>query len=122
MCLRLRRASRRSPTMNRQYRTLVLCLSAVLLLAASGCQRSATPNPPKPPAPSPDEQIRATTQRLAEEAVGLKLDKVLAADHKDNFSGLRTDNITFSQRLDSRTFFAYDKRFSDTKATGMFTG
>ena len=108
--------------MNRQYPTLELCLSVLLLLAASGCGRSATSNPPTPPAPSPDAQIRATTQRIAEEAVGLTLGKVLAADHRDNFSGLRTDNITFSQRLDSRTFFAYDNRFSDTKSTGMFTG
>lgn len=109
-----RRAGRR--TMNRQT---YLCVA--LVLAALGVQSAAAQTPAQNAAGSPNERaIRARTQQIAVEALGLKLDKVLAAGHQDNFSGLRTDDVTFSQRLDSRTFFAYDKRFSNTKETGLF--
>jgi len=95
-------------------------LSIVALLATFGCQTQGGFGTPSNTTLSPDEQeIQRRTKHVAVETLHLKLDKDVTAGHKDNFSGLRTENISFSQRLDSRTFFAYDKRFSNTKETGM---
>ncbi len=106
--------------MNPNPRKILPAAAAAMLLAAAGCQKAPAPEP-KPAGPSAEElEIQNTTRRLAAEALGLKLDKVVASGHKDNFSGLQTDNVAFSQRLDSRTFFAYDRRFSSTKETGIY--
>jgi len=70
--------------------------------------------------PAEDQQLQARTKQLAVETLGLKLEGSVDAGHRDNFSGLRTENVTFTQRLDSRTFIAYDKRFSDTAKTGIY--
>jgi len=69
---------------------------------------------------SEEQEIQKTTKHIAVETLHLKLEKDVTAGHKDNFSGLRTANITFTQRLDSRTFIAYDKRFSNAKETGIY--
>ena len=107
--------------MNPNLSKILSAATAAMLLAAAGCQKAPAPEPPKPAGPSAEElQIQNTTRTIAAEALGLKLDKVVASGHKDNFSGLQTDNVTFSQRLDSRTFFAYDRRFSSTKETGIY--
>ena len=108
--------------MNTILRKIQISIGAALLLAAIGCQKSAEPEKPNDGGLSPQEQsIQAATRQLATETLGLKLEKDVTAGHKDNFSGLRTENITFTQRLDSRTFIAYDKRFSNTKDSGMYT-
>ena len=107
--------------MNPTLRKTSLAAAAAILLAAAGCQKAPAPEAPKPAGPSAEElEIQNTTRRIAAEALGLKLDKVVASGHKDNYSGLQTDNVTFSQRLDSRTFFVYDRRFSSTKETGIY--
>jgi hypothetical protein len=114
--------------MNTCFNKVMLSLGAAALLAVSGCQKSPAPgtsNNPAPstnnPGPSTEEQeIQRRTRQVAVEALGLKLEEGVTAGHKDNFSGLRTDNLTFSQRLDSRTFFAYDRRFSDPKQSGTY--
>lgn len=106
--------------MNPILKTITLAVGAAALLAAAGCQK-APPEPPKSTGPSAEElEIQNRTRQIAVEALGLKLDKVVTSGHKDNFAGLQTDDITFSQRLDSRTFFAYDRRFSNTKETGLY--
>ena len=107
--------------MNPYLRKTSLAAAAAILLGAAGCQKAPAPEAPKPAGPSAEElEIQNATRRIAAEALGLKIDKIVASGHKDNFSGLQTDNVTFSQRLDSRTFFAYDRRFSSTKETGIY--
>lgn len=102
--------------MNRINRALALCVSAIAFVGVAGCK----PTPISDPPTSPQTQILAATHEIAANTLGLKLDNVLESDQKDNFAGLRTENITFSRRLDSRTFFAYDRRFSDTIKTGFY--
>ena len=105
--------------MNNKIKKITLLFGTALLVVAFGCQQS--PEKPNDGGLSPQEQaIQSATKQLATETLGLKLEKDVTAGHKDNFSGLRTENITFTQRLDSRTFIAYDKRFSDTKQFGMY--
>jgi hypothetical protein len=106
--------------MNPHFQKVALCLGAIALLAASGCQRPVSPEPPKNTGPSAEElEIQNRTRQIATETLGLKLENDVTVGHKDNFSGLRTADITFSQRLDSRTFLVYDRRFSDTKEAGV---
>jgi hypothetical protein len=107
--------------MNLRFRKIALSCGIAALLASSGCQKSPSPEPVKATGPSAEEQqIQNRTLQVAVEALGLKLEENVAAGHKDNFSGLRTVNISFTQRLDSRTFLAYDRRFSDTRETGIY--
>ena len=107
--------------MNKKLTEILLPLAAVLLFATFGCQKSSGPETAGNAGLSPEEQkIQTATKQLATETLGLKLEKDVTAGHKDHFSGLRTDNITFTQRLDSRTYVVYDKRFSSTKETGMY--
>src|SRR5262252_441713 len=111
--------SERRTIMNNSPKKIASTLGVALLLTAFGCQQS--PEKPNDGGLSPQEQaIQNATRQLATETLGLKLEKEVTAGHKDNFSGLRTENITFTQRLDSRTFIAYDKRFSSTKESGMY--
>lgn len=107
--------------MNNTLMKIVLPIGATLLCFAFGCQKAAEPEKTAGGGLSPQEQaIQNTTRQLAVDTLGLKLEKDVTAGHKDNFSGLRTENITFTQRLDSRTFIAYDKRFSNTKESGVY--
>jgi hypothetical protein len=64
--------------------------------------------------------LQESTKRIAVETLGLKLEGKPESGHSANFSGLRTENLTFTQRLDSRTFIAYDRRFSQTKEKGVY--
>lgn len=107
--------------MTLKFRKIALGCGVAALVASSGCQKSPSPEPVKSPGPSAEElEIRNKTRQVAVEALGLKLEKDVTAGHQDNFSGLRTVNITFTQRLDSRTFLAYDRRFSDTREIGIY--
>lgn len=107
--------------MNRILKNLTLILSVTLVVSLASCQQSSSPEPAPNSGLSPEEQqVQAKTKQLATETLGLKLEGAVDAGHKDNFSGLRTENVTFTQRLDSRTFIAYDKRFSDTAKTGIY--
>ena len=107
--------------MNNNLKALALVFTATLALTAFGCQQSKTPDASTNPGLSvEDQQLQAKTKQIAVESLGLKLEGSVDSGHQDNFSGLRTENISFTQRLDSRTFIAYDKRFSDTPKTGIY--
>jgi hypothetical protein len=114
-------SAKRITIMKTNSKLFAVLLGAIVCISLSGCQKSSTPEPGPSSGVSPEEQaILNKTKQLAVETLGLKLDGSVDAGHKDNFSGLRTENITFTQRLDSRTFIAYDKRFSDAAKTGIY--
>ena len=107
--------------MNKNLKNIAVILSATLAISLASCQKSSKPEPSAGSGLSAeDQQLQARTKQLAVETLGLKLEGSVDAGHRDNFSGLRTENVTFTQRLDSRTFIAYDKRFSDTAKTGIY--
>ncbi len=107
--------------MNTNPKKLALVFSASLAFSLLGCQKPSNQEPTATSGLSPEEQeIQKKTKQVAAESLGLKLEGSVDAGHKDNFSGLRTENITFTQRLDSRTYIAYDNRFSDTAKTGIY--
>src|SRR5438045_6714231 len=107
--------------MNNNLKNIAVVLSATLAISLASCQKASTPQPPAGSGLSAEEQQhQARAKQLAVETLGLKLEGPVDAGHRDNFSGLRTENVTFTQRLDSRTFIAYDKRFSDTAKTGIY--
>jgi len=107
--------------MNMNNKTLALILGATLTFTLLGCNKTSNSETSNNSGLSPEEQdIQKKTKQVAVESLGLKLEGSVDAGHKDNFSGLRTETITFTQRLDSRTFIAYDKRFSNTKEAGIY--
>ena len=107
--------------MNTNIKTLALVFGALLTFTFLGCNKSSNTETSNNSGLSPEEQeIQKKTKQVAVESLGLKLEGSVDAGHKDNFSGLRTENVTFTQRLDSRTYIAYDKRFSNTKETGIY--
>lgn len=107
--------------MNTNIKELALILGAALTFTLVGCNKQSSPETSNNPGLSPAEQeIQKKTKQVAVESLGLKLEGAVDAGHKDNFSGLRTENVTFTQRLDSRTYVAYDKRFSNTRETGIY--
>ena len=107
--------------MNTYLKAFALAFCVSLTLSLLGCQKPSNQEPTANSGLSPEEQeIQKKTKQVAAESLGLKLEGSVDAGHKDNFSGLRTENITFTQRLDSRTYIAYDNRFSDTAKTGVY--
>src|SRR5262245_28033823 len=107
--------------MNTNRRVLSLSLIAALVFVVFACNNSPKSENPSTSGLSPEEQsIANATKQAAAETLGLKLEGSVDSGHKDNFSGLRTVNITFTRRLDSRTFIAYDKRISSTKENGLY--
>jgi hypothetical protein len=103
--------------MDSLYRRIVLPPIAALLLASVGCQKATGPGNSSSPE---QQQNQKGLRQIAVETLGLKLEGKVTQEQKENFLGLRTDNIMFTRRLDSRTFFAYDKRFSNTSETGSY--
>jgi hypothetical protein len=121
MGLQLTRYAQRRPRMNMNLKNFSLVLSGTLAIAICGCNKPSNPETSNNSSLSAEEQeIQKKTREVAVESLGLKLEGAVDAGHRDNFSGLRTENITFTQRLDSRTYIAYDKRFSNTKETGIY--
>ena len=103
------------------HKKIALTLATALAIALFGCNKPSTPEASTNSDLSLQEQeLQTKTKQLAVETLGLKLEANVQSGHRDNFSGLRTDNITFTQRLDSRTYVAYDQRFSSTKENGIY--
>src|SRR5208283_2395031 len=99
----------------------LMCVAAMAITAV-GCNKASSPAATEDKAGLTQEEsaLRQKTRQVAEETLGLVLTGKTEAGHSENFSGLRTENLTFTQRLDSRTYIAYDKRFSQIKTTGMY--
>ena len=75
--------------------------------------------------PSPeysDQAEIAAIQRTAKEVPHFNLGTVIGSAAEANMVGVRSENVTFSRRLDSRTYFAQDRRFGVTREAGVFAG
>ena len=85
--------------------------------ALADSARSAAPSAMSPElAPQPDMKT------LAAKVLGLKFDDKARPIRTDDAVGLQSDRASFGRRLNSRTFIAYDARFSDTQTYGTYTG
>lgn len=107
--------------MNWKNARLLMCAVAAAI-AVVGCNKASSPSGAEDKAALTQEEsaLRQKTRQVAVETLGLILTGKTEAGHSENFSGLRTENLTFTQRLDSRTYIAYDKRFSQIKTAGMY--
>lgn len=65
-----------------------------------------------------DRAVDTGTRDLATRTLGLKLAGDVHVGHRSNFAGLQAGPVTFTHRLDSRTYVLYDQRFSNTKESG----
>jgi len=86
----------------------LLCVVSMPLAVACASARA-----PQPPAS--DESVAAYDARnasLARELFGIRFDASARAESQANFSGIHSDDLLFSRRIDSRTYFVYDKRAS----------
>src|SRR6266480_3751793 len=63
-------------------------------------------------------------RRLERLAAALKLDvgKITNSGVVRNMVGIKSDNLLFSQRRDSRTYFIQDKRYGPANEAGVFQG
>jgi hypothetical protein len=105
--------------MTSNYKRLAVLLGTGVLTAVSYTAALGADAPAGAPASAQDRAIDETTRELATKGLGLKLPADATVGHKMNFAGVQAGPMTFTHRLDSRTFVAYDRRFSDTKATGV---
>src|SRR5260370_34764688 len=90
----------------------------ILLMGCGSKDRNVSPPPPQV---GGDQNLPAVMQtaRLAEE-LGIEIGQTSEKGIRGNFAGLRTDEVMFSRRLDSRSYFAYDRRF--TVSHGLYQG
>ena len=106
--------------MTSNCRRIAVLAGAVGALAALSYTTASAADSPNSAPPLADERaLDAATRDIATKALGLKLAPDVRIGHKANFAGLQAGPLTFTHRLDSRTFLAYDSRFSDTKNTGV---
>lgn len=98
---------------------------AILCVLLGGCaernSRALTIGGPQPAYAARDENSTlAQTTRIGVDVVGLRFDKIVERGNRANFSGLRSAELMFSRRLDSRTYFEYDRRFSQATKFGVY--
>jgi len=68
-----------------------------------------------------DEEEIKNIREIAESTFGIKFDKIIKSGSEFNVLAIKTENVLFSQRLDSRTYFIQDKRFSFNRELGFVT-
>jgi hypothetical protein len=68
-----------------------------------------------------DEAELDRVRQLAEN-LGLGFDTLVRSGSERNMIGLQSENLLFSRRLDSRTFFVQDARFGPGRPAGSFEG
>jgi hypothetical protein len=64
----------------------------------------------------------AQLRRLASEVFGLQFGRKVESGLQANFIGIRSEQISFSARLDSRTYFVQDTRVGVGQPAGVFQG
>jgi hypothetical protein len=60
--------------------------------------------------------------RIARDILKLKIDRIVRIGSEANFLGAKSENILFSQRLDSRTYLVHNKLYGKGKKAGVFEG
>jgi hypothetical protein len=108
--------------MNKYWKDAALLFSVVSITVLGTTARTARSVRPTGSPSSAQEEATSLqeTRRVASEALRLQFDEKVEPVHSANFSGLRSENLTFTRRLDSRTFLAYDRRFSRTSEFGVY--
>jgi hypothetical protein len=102
--------------MSLRHSTVRVVVALIAVIGASGC---AVLRPSAPDVSDRGEQ--ADLERLAHAALGVKGEGAPSGG-TENMIGLRAGSVTFSRRLDSRTYFAHDDRYGLGKAGGTFEG
>ncbi len=69
-----------------------------------------------------DKAETEAVERTAKQLPSLHLGTVVQSAAYGNMVGVRSEDVTFSRRLDSRTYFAQDRRYGVTRNDGVFTG
>jgi hypothetical protein len=71
-----------------------------------------------------DYSDEAEIKQLEEfgEGIGLRIDQIIKNGSVANIVGIQSNHVSFSQRLDSRTYFVRDDRYGQGKAGGVFQG
>ena len=69
-----------------------------------------------------DEAEIRRLRNIAEQGIGLRFDNIVESGLSGNMKGIKSDHISFSQRLDSRTFFVQDDRYGSSREAGIFRG
>jgi hypothetical protein len=69
-----------------------------------------------------DRQEKLQLRKVAEKVFDLKFDKSIQSGSERNMSGMRSEHLLFSKRLDSRTFFIHDSNYGIGREGGIFQG
>jgi hypothetical protein len=69
-----------------------------------------------------DEAEINRVKQTAENIFSITFDKILQSGSDYNIVGIKSEQILFSQRLDSRTYFIQDKRYGLDGGLGFFKG
>src|SRR5215207_5298325 len=69
-----------------------------------------------------DEAEINRVKQTAENIFRITFDKILQSGSDYNIVGIKSEQILFSQRLDSRTYFIQDKRYGSDRGLGFFKG
>ena len=77
---------------------------------------------PKKPKDFSDKAETEQITRVAKKILGLKLGKIIRSGSEANAVGIQSEQILFSQRIDSRTYFVQDNKYGTIQKDGTFTG
>jgi hypothetical protein len=108
------------------YGKFTVCWLGLLLLSLGGTlgrgetARSAELDPSEPYQKKTEAQ--EATMRMARETLHLKFEGEVKPAYAENFSGMGSENLKFTRRLDSRTFISYDRRFSSADKSNLYRG
>jgi hypothetical protein len=69
-----------------------------------------------------EDAERRRISRIAEEVFGLRFDEIRRSGSAANMVGIQSEDLLFSQRWDSRTYFVQDTRYGMDQAAGVFEG
>lgn len=77
---------------------------------------------PKKPKDFSDKAETKQINQIAKKILGLKLGKIIRSGSEANAVGIQSEQILFSQRLDSRTYFVQDSKYGTIQKDRTFTG
>jgi len=102
------------------------CWLGLVLLSLGGTFDRSTPARSAALEPSEGNQEKTeaqeATMRMARETLHLKFEGEVKPAQAANFSGIGSENLKFTRRLDSRTFISYNRRFSGADKSNLYRG